>query len=241
MKGRRLHASMVPGLIGCLALCGGARGVSTRPPASGPLTTLNGLLGRFGVNKEVADLVRLVDASGSMFSPPQPPYPGVLHAYRAFVGAASVSDFLSVVTFDSNAVPRLHGTLAGRGRAAALPALPLVANGSATDIGAALDGALARLSRPDSNNFQILLALTDGRNDPAHGSVYPEVLDGPAGAGLVGNAREQGRTHNVSVYGKGLTGIGQTCQNLRRSRGVHVRTWKTAKGVRLAPGRSRSA
>lgn len=181
------------------------RAVDPRPPQS-----VNDLLVLFGVDKQAADIVLLVDTSGSMSTPPNAPYPGALRAYRSFVRAAAESDFLSVVTFDANTVQRFNGSLRGRGRASALTALPPKATGAATDIGAAIEGALGRLSRPDSNDVQILLVLTDGRNDPPVGSVYPKSFGGSSWSRLVNKAREQSRTHNVNVYGNGLTGIGQT-------------------------------
>ena len=183
-------------------------GAAAVPPR--PLNTVNDLLVLFGVDKQAADLVLLVDTSGSMSTPPNAPYPGTLRAYRSFVSAASDSDFLSVVTFDVNADQRFSGSLRGPGRALALSALPPVATGASTDIGAALAAALERLNRPDSNDVQILLVLTDGLNDPGPGSVYPRSFGGSAWASIVYKAREQSRTHNVNVYGDGLTGIGQT-------------------------------
>lgn len=209
VKCLRRGVSCLVGLMMFLALVGtsDAGAGSVHPP---PLNSVNGLLVLFGVDKQAADLVLLVDTSGSMSTPPNAPYPGTLRAYRSFVSAASDSDFLSVVTFDVNADERFNGSLRGPGRALALSALPPVATGASTDIGAALEAALERLSRPDSNDVQILLVLTDGLNDPAQSSVYPRSFGGSTWARLANMAREQTLTHNVNVYGDGLTGIGHT-------------------------------
>jgi len=163
------------------------------------------LLDIYGIADEPSDFVVVVDTSSSMSYPPAI-YPDVRTAYVAFTEAVGDQDHLAVVTFDTNSTVRFNGQV-GPNRAAAQSALPEVANGANTDIGAAIAAALERLERPDGAAVQTLIFLTDGKID-APGSPFATV-GSPAWKELADRAANLSLTRSVAVYGAGL-GSGST-------------------------------
>ena len=171
-------------------------------PASEP-ATLDDLFDLFDVADFPADFAIVVDTSGSMSQGDEPPYPGVLKSYDTLVASIPDGDFLSVVTFDSDPNLVFQGTLDRDSRTAALGALPDVAEGSHTDIGAAIDATLRRLERADSSEVQTVIFITDGVHDPPPGSAYPET-SGPGWDDLRARALQVAETRDVAVVGIGL-------------------------------------
>lgn len=168
--------------------------------------TVDELLDAYGIADEPADFVVVVDTSASMMNEP-PIYPAVQEVFQAFVQAIGDNDHLAVVTFDSDAVVRFNGTMDPPGRAAAMTALPEVADGQSTDIGAALGAALERLSRPEGAQVQTLIFLTDGEIW-APGSPY-EARGSAAWNDLAAQAQQLSTSRTVQVFGAGL-GAGAT-------------------------------
>lgn len=166
--------------------------------------TVDELLEIYGIANVPADYVVVVDTSGSMMGA-TPIYPAVRQAYASFAAAIGDQDHLSVITFDTNAVVQFNGKLGeGRNREAAASALPEVAKGARTDIGAALNAALDRLQRADAAPVQTVVFLTDGKID-APNSPY-RTLGSPAWQQLAQRAAQIEGGRSLAVYGAGLGG-----------------------------------
>lgn len=165
--------------------------------------TLDDLFELFEVGTVPADFVIVVDTSGSMSQGENPPYPGVLEAYRVLIDAIPDGDVVSVLTFDTDPNLVFQGSLSDASRRVARAALPEEADGTHTDIGAAIDATLRRLERADSSEVQTVIFLTDGVHEPARGSEYPE-RSGPAWDSLRQRASEVTRVHDLLVLGIGV-------------------------------------
>ena len=170
---------------------------------TGDPQTLDDLFDLFGVSDVPADFVIVIDTSGSMSEGPNPPYLGVLQAYRSLIDAIPNGDAVSVVTFDSDPNLVFQGPLDAKSRVAAKAALPESATGAHTDIGAALDATLRRLERADSSDVETVIFLTDGVHDPPEGSAFPE-KSGPAWEELRARAQRVAQTHDLLVLGIGV-------------------------------------
>lgn len=199
-------------IVGCLtAPVAAGSGTSTTPPGS-----LEQLLDRFDVARLPADFVVAIDTSGSMSEGAQPPYPAVRDAYAQFVKAPTATDHLSLISFDTVPNLRFESTLdSERQRTSALQ-LPNDATGQHTDIGAAIDGVLMQLERPNASAVQIVMFLTDGEHDPGPGSPYPST-SGAAWAALRDRAQRDAVGHELVVFGEGLPTGGSTDIGLLRT------------------------
>lgn len=198
MRGITRSVAVAVVLLGTVS----SAGAETGP---GP-STVPELLKTFGVQNQSADFVVVVDTSASMAQGPTPQYPGVVRAYQQFVQAAPAGDNLSVITFDTAANLVVAGSVSDATRAQMAGALPAEPKGQHTDIGAAIASAEARLERPDANPVQILLVLTDGKNDPAATSPYPAAFGGFSWRSLQDRAAALAQSRSVAVYGDGLGG-----------------------------------
>jgi len=181
---------------------------------NGP-TSLDDLFRIFNVDAIPADIVVVVDTSGSMSGGIDPPYPAVREAFAALVEALPSGDNLSVITFDVSPTIAFQGAL-GDDRSSALSSLPLVAEGPGTDIGAALQANLQRLARVDASQVQLVIFLTDGQHEPAPGSAYP-TTDGAPWDQLRTAALDAAARRNVQVIGFSLGGRGAGGMDLLRS------------------------
>lgn len=179
--------------------------------------TLDDLLRTFNVGAIPADFVIVVDTSASMEYPPNPPYPGVKAAYAELVNAIGLGDHLSVVTFSDVPHVNFERTIdSTAARESALRALPDVADGQATDIGAALDETLKRLERVDSSEVEIVLFLTDGKHEPPANSAF--VTPGnPAWVQLGARGKAVASVHLLQTYGVGLGSSTSTDVGLLRT------------------------
>ena len=176
--------------------------------------TLDDLFQIFNVNTIPADIIVVIDTSGSMSGGSNPPYPAVLGAFAALVEALPAGDNLSVITFDVSPTLAFQGAVGGD-RAAALSALPAVAEGLGTDIGAAIEASLQRLDRADASQVQLVIFLTDGEHEPGRGSSYPTTAGAPWDQLRVA-ASEAADRRNVQVIGFSLGGLGAGGMDLLR-------------------------
>jgi len=166
-------------------------------------STIDDLMRLFRVGEVPADFVIVIDTSGSMSSGEDPPYPGVVEAYKVLIDTIPDGDFVSVITFDTEPDLRFRDTLDSSNRSRAKLVLPEKAEGKHTDIGKAIDATLDRLGRADANEIQTVVFMTDGKHDPPDGSPYP-TTHGPAWKALKDRARELEATHDITVLGIGL-------------------------------------
>ena len=163
------------------------------------------LLELFGIADSPVDFVIVIDTSSSMQAGPDPFYPKVQEAYGGFVDSIRPADYLSVIRFDTQPLPLFSGSLESpEQRATALNALPKVADGQNTDIGKALNDTLDRLERPGGNEVQLVIFLTDGKQEPGPGSPYGREY-GPAWEPLHERAKALEKNHQLWAYGAGLS------------------------------------
>jgi Mg-chelatase subunit ChlD len=168
--------------------------------------TATDLIRLFNVEGVPADFVVVVDTSGSMSTQPpgHPPYPHVRTAYAQLVHALGPGDQLSLVTFSNVPTVDFQGPVASaKQKSQALKALPSKADGPATDIGAALNQTLNRLDRVNASDVQIVLFLTDGKQNAPVGSPYARVGDA-AWKSLQRRGRSIASQHAIEAYGVGL-------------------------------------
>lgn len=195
------------GVAVLLLICLSAIGAVAQSEDDGDVPDdLPGLLDTFGIADQPIDFVVVVDASRSMGEGADPLYPQVKSAYQQFVAAMRPDDHLSVITFGSDdevVVTPLDPVGPSDSRDSALTALPDGADGSATDIGAALRATLDRLDRPDASEVQVVLFLTDGQHNPDDSSDF-STTSGAAWDQLHDRAIDIEAGHQVLVRGAGL-------------------------------------
>lgn len=180
------------------------------------------LLELFGIADKPVDFVIVLDTSSSMAMGDDPFYPRVRDAYAGFIDAIRPNDHLSVLRFDTRPLPLFDGTMeTPERRAQALSALPTQADGANTDIGSALSDTLDRLERPGGNEVQLVIFLTDGKQEPGPGSPYGSGY-GPAWEPVHERAQVLEKNHQLWAYGAGLTNGQPTDVNLLGS--VFART-----------------
>jgi Mg-chelatase subunit ChlD len=122
-----------------------------------------------GIDRVAADYVILVDISGSMQGAR---YAELKAGLRTFLASVAPQDQVSVVTFANDARTVGQGE-AGRAPGLVVDQLPADATGTATDIGRALESAVAILSRDGAPTIGTVVLLTDGAHEPPPGSPYP--------------------------------------------------------------------
>lgn len=168
-----------------------------------PAVKVDEVVAAVGLNSEPADYVLLVDTSGSMNQGGR--YATVRRELRKLVAGLESDDRVSLVTFDSKAVPRFRGVI-GKSPDAVVAKLPAKATGQHTDIGAAIAAGLTELERADTHRLTALILITDGEVDTADGSKYADVRSG-AWKKLRQRADELGKRHEVAAYAVSLQSV----------------------------------
>lgn len=168
-----------------------------------PVVKVDEVVAAVGLNSEPADYVLLVDTSGSMNQGGR--YETVRRELRKLVAGLEADDRVSLVTFDSKAVPRFRGVV-GKNPSAVMAKLPARATGKRTDIGAAIAAGLAELERDDTHRLTALILITDGEVDTAEGSKYADVRSS-AWKKLRQRADELGKQHEVAGYAVSLQSV----------------------------------
>ncbi|GGS54763.1 vWA domain-containing protein [Actinokineospora fastidiosa] len=149
-----------------------------------------------GVADTPTDYVVLVDTSRSMAEDGR--YSGVRSGLRGFFAGLDAADRVTLITFAEVPTIVYTGPRPGPAVIARMPATP---EGNATDIGAALDRALAVLEGGDTGAHGAVVLLTDGEHAPLAGSRFASSTAWPALA-------ERGRAlgERVSGYAIPLAG-----------------------------------
>ncbi|MER7753321.1 vWA domain-containing protein [Kitasatospora sp. NPDC097643] len=143
---------------------------ATTPAAASTGPTRGEIYQALGLQHQPADYVVLVDTSPSMAQ--QGRYETVRQTLRTFLAGLTPADHVALYTFDTTVVARYIG--AAGDPAAVLARLPgTVGPNGDTDIGAALNAALAELERGDALPIASVVLMTDGENAPAAGTSYP--------------------------------------------------------------------
>jgi hypothetical protein len=126
---------------------------------------------RSGLDTLSAAYLLVVDESKSMV----PIWPAVQAALREFVSAIQTGDQLEVLLFSGRVQTLIPPTLASqqtRGTwSATLSSLP-PPRGSSTDLGIASEAIVKRLASAPTSQMQFVFLLTDGKHEPAPGSLY---------------------------------------------------------------------
>ncbi len=121
--------------------------------------------------QQAADFVIALDASGSM----RPFWPTVQQGLAAFIEAIPDGDYLSLITFGTqasySATPSLinASTRADFVAAASRLSTPTDKN---TDLGRAVEKAIGELNRPSGNRLKFVFFLSDFKHDPSKDSSY---------------------------------------------------------------------
>jgi hypothetical protein len=121
--------------------------------------------------QQAADFVIALDASGSM----RPFWPTVQQALATFIEAIPDGDYLSLITFGTQASyattpsPINASTRVDFVAAASRLSTPTDKN---TDIGRAVEKALGELNRPSGNRLKFVFFLSDFKHDPSKDSSY---------------------------------------------------------------------
>ena len=213
---------------GCLAIATAVVVFATLagPAEAGvPQATEERVFRALGLGRVSADYVVLVDTSGSMQA--NGLYGKLKPSLLDFLAALSAHDHLSLISFDT--APRLlysgrigPSRLAGlrrfsnragssASRAPIVRRLPQRAAGEKTDIGSAIDAALAEVERPRASEIPSIIMFTDGRHDPPAGSRYRavpspnRVLPRGSWQALARRGDAIGRERLVSSYAMALT------------------------------------
>lgn len=152
-----------------------------------------------GVDEFPGDLIVLVDTSASMETDGL--YGQVVSGLQPLLDTADPIDHVALITFDTSPAVRFSGKV-GTGTSPTSQ-LPAVAQGSNTDIGAAIAGALDELERPDAAEVATIVLLTDGVHQPAAGSAYPETM-GPGWDALRARAQQLTDSRLVRSYALAL-------------------------------------
>ncbi|WP_394617041.1 VWA domain-containing protein [Lentzea sp. JNUCC 0626] len=121
-----------------------------------------------GVQDTPTDYVLLVDTSGSMAENRR--YDDVRDNLRTFLGKLEERDQVTLITFD--VLPSVLHTGSPSGAVAAIDKMPAVPKGLGTDIGRALDTALAVLEGGKPGQSGAVVLITDGIAQPPADSRY---------------------------------------------------------------------
>ncbi|WP_326557102.1 vWA domain-containing protein [Micromonospora sp. NBC_01796] len=155
------------------------------------------------VDRLPADYVVLVDVSSSMQDGADL-YRAAKDALRPLLAELDPVDRLHLFAFANRPDPKFSGAVGGVG-AGALDRMPGTADGTATDIGAAIEAALDIVEEAGNTDPATVILLTDGRHDPPVNSRYAGNAS-PAFARLTERARRVEQRRNVRAYGVPLAG-----------------------------------
>lgn len=167
-------------------------------PASGDLSALYTL---FNVDLPPADIVLLMDVSGSMLGK----YDTARAAAIQFVSALSEREHLHLRLFAGVVSTPLDasGVEARQRIEQFLPPSPLPGQG--TDLGMAIQKGIEFLERPGSASVQIFLLITDGIHQPPASSPYSRDFAGDDDWRILRErAQNLCQQHTVLVYGFGI-------------------------------------
>ncbi|AEH11665.1 von Willebrand factor type A [Candidatus Protofrankia datiscae] len=131
---------------------------------------LNAVMTALRLNDVAADYVLLVDTSASMRDGAL--FDQVRDFLRGYVAGLTPADRFTLIRFD--AVPALLYSGSAADAGSAIDQLPLVPNGGATDIGAAIREAVNELDRRDASPVSAVFLLTDGAHNPPRSSDFPD-------------------------------------------------------------------
>lgn len=200
MTARRSVPLLLAAAVGVLAGPAGAA-TATATPSVPPPVPVDEVLEALPLDDVPGLVVFVVDTSGSMGE--RGLYPAVKSAVAATARELSPADRVSVITFD--VAPRVcaAGVVRARQTTAIMKCLPDRAVGARTDFGRALDAAVAVLES-DRSAVRSLVLISDGRQDPAPGSPYPNAgVTAGAWKALATRARA---LDGVSAYALPLAG-----------------------------------
>ncbi len=175
MKRRRVVDVSLIGLavaVGLSAFVSTSVAQETSPDPASRSEVLDSL----GIDPVSADYVVIVDTCGSTSDGDL--YGQVVGALGPLLQALSTTDHLSRLPLDSTPAIRDGGEV-GEPKDRALSQLPAMADGAATDIGAALDAGLRELERPDAADVGAIVLITDGEHAPPAGTAYPSTSGPP--------------------------------------------------------------
>lgn len=176
--------------------------------------SLEELVQAYGVEDETVDVLVVVDTSSSMSEDGSPPpWPSVVEGYDALVSSLGPHDQLGLITFSTAAALDLDfiPMTTPENRKLAADALPQSPQGTATDIGAAMESAVKQLNRPGAAGTQVVIFMTDGKQNPLPSSQY-QGKTGPAWDELAAEGKEltEARRGGLMVYGWGAGGAAAT-------------------------------
>jgi hypothetical protein len=157
--------------MSALAALGAAAAlVLTSAPAQADPATLAVIEKAVGIDKIPADYIILADDSSSMRADGR--YEQLKRSLADFLVALAPDDHLTLVMFDTGAAV-VHDDKVGTEPEKIVAKLPSTADGQGTDIGAALEKAVAGLERPGASAIASVVLITDGQHQPVAGSAYP--------------------------------------------------------------------
>jgi hypothetical protein len=152
--------------LACTLVAAGPGAVSARADPE----TLRDIERSVGIDDIPADYVILADTSQSMRADDR--YGNLKKSLRNFFAALAPNDTLTLIAFDRKARV-VHQGRVGDSPDTLVDKLPARADGTATDIGAALEQAVNALSRDQAPGIASVVLVTDGRHEPPKGSPYP--------------------------------------------------------------------
>ncbi|MDP9793124.1 hypothetical protein J2S43_001636 [Catenuloplanes nepalensis] len=161
--------------------------------------SLDEVYAALGVDDVPSDYVVMVDVSRSMAGDR---YEQLKKSLTGFFAALAPEDTVTLIPFaegtkaDTRPVGRSPGELVAM--------LPRDADGSYTDIGAALEAAVATLGRPDAPSLATVVLLTDGQHAPGPRSAYP-LTEGHNWVKLADRAKKLRKT-SLDAYAVPLAG-----------------------------------
>lgn len=158
----------------------------------------------YDVDQVPGDFIVVIDTSGSMQADDDPLYPAVVDAVGALVQAIPEGDYLSLLTFDADVRSAWTEPVTADSRDEVVAALPEVADGQSTDLGAAIAGIVDRIERPAAATVQTVVLMTDGRHEPPPGSAFPADTSSGQWPELFERARALGENQAIRAYGVAL-------------------------------------
>ncbi len=164
------------------------------------------LLALFDAPGIAADYVVVVDTSSSMLDGPNPPYLAAQAAVQAFADAVQPGDRVSMIYFDETTRPEPSRVMTSdEDRAALVQSVSGQSfQGTATDIGAALELAQREMTSVDANSVLSLLFVSDGANNPLPSSPYSADAQGAAWDALAAQGTALEDTHSLEATGIGI-------------------------------------
>jgi Mg-chelatase subunit ChlD len=208
---------LLASLLAFAAVLGGGSSIAARTAdADVPVaSSLQDLVDTYDTGEVPADLVVVVDTSGSMASDGNPPpWPSVQDAWKSLAETVGPNDRVALITF--NTVPARRWDFkpveTPEQRAELIAALPGDAPQGGTDIGLALQAAVDALEQGGSSDIQRVVFITDGLHQPPGDPTFPTDTDQGDWPKLVarGNALVDSRGGRLTAFGWAPPGSGAT-------------------------------